>query len=412
MKVNFRSLVKSEENFESAVNTQFKSVGENCLATLLQRSDLGFHQLPQREPLWTASAQLAKKMKAQFDEFVWVGIGGSSLGPKSIVQALGGTQFHFIENPDVVSLSKLNQEVKNWEKVGFIFVSKSGTTIETLALLDYFSSIMNEKNLFLPRQSVVITELKSSSLYDWACKFEVPILEIPLDVGGRFSVLSSLGQLTVGLLGKDIQRLRKGALQALTSEYQSEVIFPMLEFFIQGLQQKDLLTYFWYYADHSYLLGKWLEQLWAESLGKRVSPSSALVASVPLIALGANDQHSVLQQMMEAPLKKSVVVHRFPEVEKSDVKIIKSLFPETKVLEGKDFSHLLKTEAQAMTESQKQVAHHVLELELQANCEESLGLYFMTYQLIVGSLGEYLKIDAFNQPGVELGKIITKKMLS
>ena len=404
MKVNFRSLVKSDKNFGSAANTDVEPVGKSCLATLLQRSDLGFHQLPQRESLWVASAQLAEKMKPQFEEFVWVGIGGSSLGPKSIVQALGGTRFHFVENPDVVTLSKLNQEIKNWEKVGFVFVSKSGTTIETLALLDYFSSVMSQKNLFLPRQSVVITELKSSSLYDWAYKLEVPTLEIPLDVGGRFSVLSSLGQLTVGLLGKDIQRLRKGALQALTAEYQSAVLLPMLEFFIQGLQQKDLLTYFWYYADHSYLLGKWLEQLWAESLGKKVSPS-ALVASVPLIALGANDQHSVLQQMMEAPLKKSVVVHRFPEVEKSDVKIIKALFPETKVLEGKDFSHLLKTEAQAMTESQKQVAHHVLELEFQASCEESLGRYFMTYQLIVGSLGEYLKIDAFNQPGVELGKI-------
>jgi glucose-6-phosphate isomerase len=127
--------------------------------------------------------------------------------------------------------------------------------------------------------------------------------------------------------------------------------------------------------------------------------------------LGANDQHSVLQQMMEAPMKKSVIIHRATDSEETSEVLSKSNFKETKALEGKEFSLLLKTEARAMTESQKEIQNHTMELQLDKMTAFELGQYFMTYKLIVGAMGEFMKINAFNQPGVELGKILAKKML-
>ncbi|MBN8536890.1 MAG: glucose-6-phosphate isomerase [Deltaproteobacteria bacterium] len=408
MKVNFQS-----KNKNSAETTH---QAQSSLEALLKRTDLGFFKLPQHPTMWNTAQEVTTTFAKKFKKFVWVGIGGSSLGPKSMALAFANEDIYFVENPDLKTLQSLNKKMTNWQEVGFVFVSKSGTTIETLSILDYYLSKFEQLKLNLANHSLVITELKPSSLYDWAKTNQVPVLEIPLDVGGRFSVLSSVGQVLVGIAHKDIQAFRKGAASVFEQSYVQNTLLPMIHFYIEGLNHKDVLSYFWYYSDSAYQLGKWLEQLWAESLAKKELRKGAshipYVASVPVVALGANDQHSVLQQMMETQLQKSVVVHRFTESEEMAELFPKSHFKETSPLQNKKFGMLLKTEAQTMTESQKEVNNHVMELQLETLNEFTMGQYFMTYKLIVGALGEYMNIEAFNQPGVELGKIITKKMLA
>jgi glucose-6-phosphate isomerase len=402
MKINFQS--KSDKNAEALVSAK------SALNSLLKRNDLGFFKLPEKTQMWNSSQEVVPAFAKKFKKFIWVGIGGSSLGPKSISSAFVNEDIYFIENPDLKTIQALNHKISNWKDVGFVFVSKSGTTIETLAILDYFMNKLETLNLKISTQSLVITELKASSLYDWAVGNQVPVLEIPLDVGGRFSVLSSIGQTLVGIAGKDISAFKKGAESVFDAQFIDKTLVPMIGFYLEGLNKKDVLSYFWYYSDSGYQLGKWLEQLWAESLGKKDSP--LFTVSVPVVALGANDQHSVLQQMMETQLQKSVVVHRFSDSEEMPELFLKSHFKETKPLENKKFGRLLKTEAQAMTESQKEIGNHVMEIQFDNLSEYEIGQYFMTYKLIIGAMGEYMKIDAFNQPGVELGKIITKKMLA
>lgn len=408
MKVNFQS--QTAQVSSSSQAAEVLKLAQSSLEALLKRNDLGFFKLPQMDHLWQQSEDIAPKFGKKFKHFVWVGIGGSSLGPKCMAQALGVENVYFLENPDIKTIQNLNAKISNWKEVGFVFVSKSGTTIETLATLDYYLNKLEKAQLKISEQSLVITELKASSLYDWAKNHQVPVLEIPLNVGGRFSVLSSIGQAFLGMLGKSVADFKKGAESVLSASYKDQTLLPMLAFYIEGLKQKDVLTYFWYYSDSTYQLGKWLEQLWAESLGKKDSPH--YTASVPIAVLGANDQHSVLQQMMESPMKKSVVIHRATDSEESSEVLTKSNFKETKSLEGKAFSLLLKTEARAMTESQKEIQNHTMELQLDKMTAFELGQYFMTYKLIVGAMGEFMKIDAFNQPGVELGKILAKKMLN
>lgn len=381
-----------------------------CLEKLTHRREIGFYELPDMNHLWSQSEQIGSSFAQKFKKFIWVGIGGSSLGPKAMIEAMKWTHIKVLENPDVQTLLSIKTDYLSFDDVGFIFVSKSGTTIETLATLDFFNQELTEVGLQLKKQAVVITELKPSSLYDWAKSSEVPILEIPLSVGGRFSVLSSIGQLVIKLGKGNLGEFRQGAAAALKSEYKEKVLFPMTEFFMDSFARKDALTYFWYYSDATYQLGKWLEQLWAESLAKKESP--LFIATAPIISLGANDQHSILQQMMETQLGKSIVVHRFKTSEENEYRLKTTQFAETQILKNKPLSHLLKTEAQAMTESQKEVKNPVCEIQFDKMDEFTIGKYFMTYQLIVGMLGEYMHINAFNQPGVEIGKVITKKILS
>lgn len=402
MKINFNS--------SSVASADIYKAAQDSLNSLLKRTDLGFFKLPEMNSLWQQSEEISPKFGRQFKHFIWVGIGGSSLGPKCMASALGIENVHFLENPDIKTIQNLNTKIQNWKEVGFVFVSKSGTTIETLATLDYYLNKLEQQQLKISEQSLVITEIKSSSLYDWAQTHKVPVLEIPLNVGGRFSVLSSIGQAFLGITGNSIADFKKGAESVFTSSFKEQTLLPLLSFYVEGLKQKNMLSYFWYYSDSTYQLGKWLEQLWAESLGKKESP--LYTASVPIAVLGANDQHSVLQQMMEAPMKKSVIIHRSTESEENSELLGESHFKETKPLENKPFSLLLKTEARAMTESQKEIQNHTLEIQLDKMTSFELGQYFMTYKLIVGAMGEFMKIDAFNQPGVELGKIIAKKMLA
>lgn len=381
-----------------------------CLERLTNRKEIGFYKLTEMNHLWSQTEQVGETFASKFKHFIWVGIGGSSLGPKAMVEALNVSHVRIIENPDIQTLLATKKQFASFKEVGFVFVSKSGTTIETLATMDFFAQELALENLQLKNQTVVITELKPSSLYDWAKTNGVPTLEIPLNVGGRFSVLSSIGQLVIKLCKLNLAQFRQGAESALKTEYKERTLYPMTQFFMESFKRNDVLTYFWYYSDSTFQLGKWLEQLWAESLAKKESP--LYVAPAPIVSLGANDQHSILQQMMETQLGKAIVVHRFKASEDNEYQLKVTQFPETHILKNRPLSHLLKTEAQAMTESQKESQHPVCEIKFDKMDEYALGQYFMTYQLIVGMMGEFMQINAFNQPGVELGKIITKKLLT
>jgi glucose-6-phosphate isomerase len=381
-----------------------------CLDKLMDRKEVGFYKLTEMNNIWSQTEQIGETFANKFKHFIWVGIGGSSLGPKAMVGALNVNHIQVLENPDIQTLLAAKKKFPSFKDVGFVFVSKSGTTIETLATLDFFSQELAAENLQLKNQTVVITELKVSSLYDWAKTNGAPILEIPLNVGGRFSVLSSIGQLVIKLCKLNLAEFRHGAESVMKTEYKERTLYPMAQFFMESFKRKDVLSYFWYYSDSAFQLGKWLEQLWAESLAKRESP--LYVATAPIASLGANDQHSILQQMMETQLGKTVVVHRFKSSEEHDYQLKTTQFPETSVLKNRPLSHLLKIEAQAMTESQKESKNPVCEIKFDKLDEFALGQYFMTYQLIVGMMGEFMQINAFNQPGVELGKIITKKLLT
>lgn len=393
-----------------ALSTPNSLTPSQCLEKLMDRKEIGFYRLPEMNHLWSQSEQVGETFANKFKHFVWVGIGGSSLGPKAMVDALNVKHIQVLENPDIQTLLATKKRLSSFKDVGFVFVSKSGTTIETLATMDFFAQELAAENLQLKNQTVVITELKSSSLYDWAKSNGAPILEIPLNVGGRFSVLSSIGQLVIKLCKLNLAQFRQGAESALKTEHKERTLYPMTQFFMESFKRKDVLTYFWYYSDSTYQLGKWLEQLWAESLAKRESP--LYVAPAPIVSLGANDQHSILQQMMETQLGKTIVVHRFKSSEENEYQLKNTQFPETQILKNRPLSHLLKTEAQAMTESQKESKHPVCEIKFDKMDEYALGQYFMTYQLLVGMMGEFMQINAFNQPGVELGKIITKKLLT
>lgn len=385
-------------------------VAESAFNKFMDRKDIGFPFIPERTELWQQAQQLGHHLRSKYQKMIIVGIGGSSLGPKVIHELAQTNNIDFMDNVDPIKiLSQLNL-LLNLTEVVWVFISKSGTTIETLATLEFVSQYYNQKGLKLESQSVVVTELKQSSLFNWALKNNIPILEIPFDVGGRFSVLSSVGLLPAAFLGLDLEKIKRGAIKALQDK---NSIVEVSAHLLQSFERQEWITQLWNYNSRLFFFGQWFQQLWAESLAKKINLHGEKAARVssPFAAVGACDQHSILQQVMEGAKDKFVIFQRFYDSETEGFRLHQCQFPETKILTDKKIGQLLSAELLATQEAMENEGIHTLRLEYDHLNEECLGYLFMFWQMVVATIGESLEINTFNQPGVELGKVLAKRKL-
>lgn len=378
--------------------------------TFLQRTEIGFPKLVERGHLWQQSAQVGALKARQFNKLVIVGLGGSSLGTRVIQEVFQIKNLFFVDNVDAVEFENLLADLGDLGQVCWAFVSKSGTTIESLCALEILEQCYLEKSLRLSDHAVVISETKESSLTTWARQNKVPECEIPLDVGGRFSVLSPVGMMPASFGGVNLEKIRQGAQRALQDE---EVVVQLMAQLLQSFERKEWITLLWSYNSRMKNFGLWFQQLWAESLGKAVKRDGAPAprASTPLCAVGASDQHSILQQVMEGAKDKFVIFQRFADAEGGSHKILTPRFPETQSLRGRTMGALLGVEAQSTQEALNHNGVSTLTLSYKALDEESLGYQFMLWELVVAGLGDAMGINAFDQPGVELGKVLAKRKL-
>ncbi len=386
---------------------------QECQASLklfLERREIGFPQLVERIQLWQQSHKQGADFAAKFKKLVIVGLGGSSLGTRVIAEVFRSKSLFFVDNVDALEFETLIEELGSLKDVAWAFISKSGTTIESLCALELLEQIYHDEKLDLHAHSIVISEAKDSSLTQWARKHNVPECEIPVDVGGRFSVLSPVGMFPAAFLGLDLEKMRVGAKRALLD---TALVTQTMAQVLQSYQREEWITLLWSYNSRMKNFGGWFQQLWAESLGKNKTRAGGAAprVSTPMGAIGASDQHSILQQVMEGTKDKFIVFLRIEESEGGSQKLHKTHFKETADLHGRTMGELLRAEALATQEALNQIGVATMTLKAKALDEETLGYMFMFWQLVVAGMGEHLKIDAFNQPGVELGKVLAKAKL-
>ncbi len=402
-------------NSQFQVNSDFLTEAQAAVESVLRNSALGFHQLPERFLLWESCQALAKQLRANYTKMVVLGIGGSSLGGKVLQEACrsqADRSVIFLDSIDPLFIHQFLLSIESELKsVCWALISKSGNTIETLTQADYIHQFYQEQNLDWPQQCVVVTEPKESPLGSFAHQYNLPRLEVPLDVGGRFSVLSPVGLLPAAFMGLDLEALRRGAIQARQSLSLLSQLVAQCE---MSFQREEWITVFWSYSSSLKEFGFWVQQLWAESLAKKRDRNErpAPRVSSPLPCLGPADQHSILQQIAEGAKDKFVIFLRNEAAEKAGSIISKTLFSGGELMVGKKLGELLAAEAQATQLGLEQQSVSTLTLQISAVTEKELGFLFMFFELVVAALGERLNIDAFNQPGVELGKLIAKKILS
>ncbi len=395
----------------------------------LQRRRPGFMDLPfNQDDVVENILDLRNDKLEDFDNFVVLGIGGSALGNKAVQTALNPPHYnenkdqrgdnlrlYVPDNVDPVRFSSLLESL-DLERTLFNVISKSGTTAETMSLYlvarRHLEEDLGEKRV--KEHFIATTSADSGYLLEIAEREGYPQFYIPEDVGGRFSVLSPVGLVSAAFCGVDIRRLLAGAA-SMAERCEVEELRRNPAYLHGALQ------YLAYMSDYrlsvmmpySHLLSDvadWYRQLWAESLGKAQTRDGEQVNTgpTPIKALGATDQHSQLQLYMEGPEDKII---NFIEVKEHPEDIeIPELYGDldgVNYLGGQSLSKLLNTE--------KKATERALTAEGRPNCtilmprinSHTLGQLFYLLEMETAFAGELFNVNAFNQPGVELGKNFT-----
>lgn len=379
------------------------------------REDIGFPHLPERKQLWDQAGQRGRELSRKFEKMIVLGIGGSSMGGrvlKEVLEPAGQNRLDFWDNVDGVEFERNWSQLGDLAKICWVVISKSGSTIETLALTDLVvQAYQEEKSLKLSDHFNVVSEQTDNTLTTWAKEHSIPIFELPKDVGGRFSVLTPVGVLPAAFVGADEGLMRQGAGEALSADAE------LIEFtaqYLDSFDREEWISLFWYYNSSLRWFGAWVQQLWAESLGKKVdrNNSQAPRVSTPLSCIGASDQHSILQQVMEGHKDKFVCFLRVKSSEQKGAVLRQTQFPsKQKLLEGKPLGQLLAAEAEATYQALSESGVSAMVTEIETLEAKDICYLFMFFQMVTAVLGEALDIDAFDQPGVELGKRLARSIL-
>jgi glucose-6-phosphate isomerase len=369
--------------------------------------------LSQIEP----SRELAKSIldSGAVKDCVFIGIGGSSLGPLFLIDALkhratSPVRFHFFENPDPIDWNHRILKLDPKETLVCV-VTKSGTTYETLSIFmlawDWLIRSLGKADA--ARRCVAITDPEKGELLEFAKKQGISTLSIAPSVGGRFSIFTPVGLFAGALAGLDVSALLSGAkkvrdyCEKATPEKNNFLIWAEALFSRYSSHRTHVMMP---YSTPLRLLADWWVQLWAESLGKDGKGFTA----VP--ALGAIDQHSMLQLLRDGPNDKVIWFLNLsdlgPKVKIPSVDFKVKTF---ELLEGQELGDLLNTEFRAIQRVMSNQRRPHLQLQLDALHEEALGAVFFTFSVLTSYMGSVLGVNPFDQPGVEEGKIYIRERL-
>lgn len=381
---------------------------------------LGFFDLPEYDV--DAILSWAEEKRRGVEDVVVVGIGGSSLGARAILATEAPRErrptIHFAENVDPVSFHRLVDRL-DFNRTLVVVVTKSGTTIETMSKFAYlWNKLRQNLGDGAGERVVAITDPERGGLRDLVDRYGFDDFSVPPNVGGRFSVLTPVGFIPLAFAGFPIKELLEGAAAARDAGFQTDlsanpVATAAADNFLlmrKGISQTVMMAY----SDALYPLVDWFCQLWGESLGKAVDRNGERVETglTPVKALGVVDQHSQLQLYVEGPRDKHVV---FVEVNEFDVDMeipsVDSFPASLNHLIGKSFGDLMEAELVGTRRALRAAGRPVSRLRFDRIDAHSVGAFIMHWEMVTAWMGELLDIDAFDQPGVELGKKIAHGLL-
>lgn len=388
-----------------------------------ERGELGFIDCPDFDPGEIES--WAKQKRAQgFTDQVVIGIGGSSLGARAVYESMpglpeGGLRTHFAENVDPVGAANLFGSL-DYAKTLFVVITKSGSTVETMTKFWYaWDRAVDELGEEQAGDRfVAITGPDNAGLRALADDKGFDTFPVPPNVGGRFSVLTAVGLVPLALAGYDIGELLEGAVRARSAAMSDDVAnntvlkatADMFELYERGADQVVMMAY----SDQLLAMADWFRQLWAESLGKAKNRKGeeVNVGMTPIKALGAIDQHSQAQLYMEGPNDKHVV---FLEVDSFDREFVvpeREGLPDSLAhLTGKSLGEILNAELQGTRRALQEAGRPTTTWRFDAVQAGDIGAFIFAWEFITAVTGELLDIDAFDQPGVELGKKLAHGLL-
>lgn len=398
----------------------------------------GFWDLYKDDVMFNGVRAVARPfIDREFDNLVILGIGGSALGTTALASALRPKFYNLLtkrsrkrfprvfvmDNIDPVSFQEMLRLCKP-AKTLYNVISKSGGTAETMSQLMIVLDVLEKKlGKGKIRDHLVVTTnprgTAKSLLHPVADEYGLKEFEVPLNVGGRFSVFSPVGMFPAAMLGMDLDGFREGCA-AMDARCQNPELKDNPAFFRAAVQyladvkKGKAMSVMMPYADALYDVADWYRQLWAESLGKRYSlgGEEVFAGQTPIKALGATDQHSQIQLYREGPNDKLInilEVRRFGKTAKIPQSLGK--IDELSYLRGSTMNKLMNAELRGTIEALTVSHRPVIRTTLPRVNEHTIAQLLYMLEVETAVAGRLYDVNTFDQPGVEEGKVRARELM-
>lgn len=407
---------KFSDQFWNFQNKELVEKTETAYRTLTQKTGsgkefLGWIHLPSsitKEQIQKIQTH-AKRFREQSDVVVVVGIGGSYLGSRAVIEALqnpfGTKKPEIIFAGNQLSPEYHHDLLKYLEKKDFSVnvISKSGTTTEPALAFRLLVNLLIQKygEAKLKDRIIATTDSAKGALKKLATEKSIPCFDIPDDVGGRFSVLTPVGLLPIAIANFGIEELVNGAKSMESHCLQEKKIEANLamkysyirnHLYSSGKKVEVMVNY----LPNLHYITEWWKQLYGESEGKQ--GKGIFPAGVDL----TTDLHSMGQYLQDGER------HLFETIlsvsqSNSDLQVEEwAGDPDgLNFLSGKKFSYINQKAKEGTL-----VAHHdgkvpCTEIVLDKLNEYTIGELFYFFEFGCGISGYTLGVNPFDQPGVE-----------
>ena len=356
----------------------------------------------------------AKKIQQQSQVLVVIGIGGSYLGARAVIDLLASPNYNLKkkDTPDILFAGNGLSTDALLETIALIgdrdfsvnVISKSGTTTEPAVAFRIFKALLEEKyGKEGARERIYATTDKARGALKGLADAEgYEEFVVPDDVGGRFSVLTAVGLLPIAVAGIDIEELMGGAAQAMTDLSVGGAENPAWQYaaarhaLYQGGKKVELLAC---YEPCFRFFSEWWKQLYGESEGKE--GKGLFPASVEFTA----DLHSMGQYIQEGErLMFETVVQFAPKGEfiiPNDPENVDGL----NFLSGKSMAFVAEQAMRAVILAHVDGGVPNVRIEMPALSAKTAGYLIYFFEYVCGLSGYLLEVIPFNQPGVEAYKV-------
>ncbi|WP_338965262.1 MULTISPECIES: glucose-6-phosphate isomerase [unclassified Spiroplasma] len=360
-----------------------------------------------------AMKQTAKQLANEIDVLLVIGIGGSYLGARAAIEMINGlysqqkVKVIYLGNTmSSTYMAQVLQYLQN-KKFGICVVSKSGTTTEPAIAFRLCKELLEKKEGFLKAAKLIvaITDKHKGALKTLADEAGYQTFVIPDDIGGRYSVLTPVGVFAMLVSGIDVDNVFKGAQQA----YQDTLIDDLTNYvykyavgrYILNYEKKYKAEMLVTYELQMQMITEWWKQLFGESEGK---DSKGLL---PLSCIFSTDLHSLGQFIQEGTkniLFETVIEIKKPQLDLALTKAEQDL-DGLNYLAGKTLHEVNTTAIQGVIAAHTKVGHvpNII-LEFETMDEKMFGYLSYWFMKACAMSAYLLKINPFDQPGVEIYK--------
>jgi len=348
----------------------------------------------------------AKKINEDSDYLVCIGIGGSYLGHRAVIETLGGergrTKIVYAGNSlSPRMLEKAIAEVGD-KDFSINVISKSGTTTEPAVAFRVFKQILIDKygEDEAAKRIYATTDANKGALHDEAVAKGYETFVVPDNIGGRYSVLTAVGLLAIAVAGVNIDALMDGAEEErarLISDGGAAAEYAaMRNVLLEKGYNIEILANF---EPQFVMFNEWWKQLYGESEGKEGK------GIYPASVVDSTDLHSMGQYIQEG---RRALFETFVEVQGEYRGVTVPAFGENldglQYLEGKELDYINKTANAATREAHRAGGVPVLEILVPEIDERALGGLIYFFEMACALSGFTLGVNPFNQPGVEAYK--------